>query len=240
MIRTAVVIAGGRGERLMPLTADRPKAMVEIAGRPLLHWVLLWLRDQGIRRVGIGVAYQGEKIIEYIERERPAGLDVVFSQHTLEGGTAEGFRRVIERAVEDDDFLAMNCDEITNLSVARFEATHRRLGTSVTMALAPFFCRFSVVELASNGLITGFRYGRRLPQVPVSIGIYLFKREICALLPERGSIEDLLFTRLAEEGRLGGHPLGDDEVWVSVNDMKNIREAEEALRAFGRIFPTTY
>lgn len=237
MIRTAVVIAGGRGERLKPLTDDRPKAMVPVGGQPLLHWVLCWLKSQGVQRLVLGVAYRGDVIVDYVRSGGSLGLDVRISEHTLEGGTAEGFRLAIERHVptDEEDFLAMNCDEITNLSVEGLMAVHRRLRPVVTMALAPFFCRFSVVEHRPDGRITGFKYGRQIPQAPVSIGVYLFNRAIRARLPASGSIENEVFTRLAAEGSLAGHMLADGEEWVSVNDMKNIREAEEVLRRFGRL-----
>ena len=237
MIGTAVIIAGGRGERLKPLTDDRPKAMVEAGGHPLLHWVLRWVKSQGVRRVVLGVAYRGDVIVDHISRGGGLGMDVRISEHTLEGGTAQGFRLAIERHVAPDEehFLAMNCDEITNLSIANLEAVHRRCGAVVTMALAPFFCRFSVVDHEPDGRISGFKYGRQLPQVPVSIGVYLFHRSIRALLPATGSIEDAVFTRLAGEGKLAGYMLSGGEEWVSVNDMKNIREAEEALRRFGAL-----
>jgi NDP-sugar pyrophosphorylase family protein len=237
MIRTAVVIAGGRGERLRPLTDDRPKGMVSAGGQPLLHWVLRWLKSQGIERVVIGVAYRGDVIVDHISKGGGLGMDVRISEHTLDGGTAQGFRLAIERHVAEDeeDFLAMNCDEITNLSVANLEAVHRRCGAVVTMALAPFFCRFSVVDHEPDGRISGFKYGRQLPQVPVSIGVYLFNRAIRRLLPQTGSVEDAVFTHLVGEGRLAGYMLSGGEEWVSVNDMKNIREAEEALRRFGAL-----
>lgn len=235
MIRTAVVIAGGRGERLKPFTDDQPKAMVPVGDRPLIGWVLDWLQQQGIVRVVIGIAWQGARIIEFIRRGGAPGLEVQFSKHTLEGGTAEGFRLAIERYVDDEDFLAMNCDEITNLSIARLEELHRRLRPLVTMSLAPFYCRFSVVDLETDGRITGFKYGRALPQVPVSTGIYIFNAAIRPRLPARGSIEDLVFAPLAAEGRLAGCLLAPGEEWISVNDAKNIGEAEETLRRLGRL-----
>ncbi len=237
MIRTAVVIAGGRGERLKPLTDDRPKAMAEIGGRPLIGWVLDWLRAEGIRRVVIGIAYRGERIVDFVRSGGAPGLDIHISEHTLEGGTAEGFRLAIQRHVDEEDFVAMNCDEITNLSLGRLERFHREAGTPVTMALAPFYCRFSVVDLQPDGRITGFKYGRQIPEAPVSIGVYLFNAAVRPMLPERGSIEDLLFTRLAAAGRLAGCLLAPGEEWISVNDLKNVREAEEVLRRWGRLPP---
>jgi len=226
MLETAVIIAGGEGSRLKPLSNNKPKAMVEIHGHPMLYWVLRWLKSNGIRRVVIGVAYKKEKILAYMKANRNFGLDVQFSVHTLEGGTAQGFRLAISRYVTDEDFIAMNCDEVTNMDLRRLAAVHKAKRPLVTMALAPFYCRFSVVQVRDDGFIDGFKYGRMLPDVPVSIGIYVFNRKILDQIPETGSIEHAVFTPLAKRRRIASHRLRRDEQWISVNDIKNVREVE--------------
>ena len=63
MLHTAVIIAGGEGSRLKPLSNNKPKAMVEINGRPMLYWALRWLKFHGVKNVVIGVAYKKGKIL---------------------------------------------------------------------------------------------------------------------------------------------------------------------------------
>jgi NDP-sugar pyrophosphorylase family protein len=226
MVRTAVIIAGGEGSRLKPLSTNKPKAMVEVSGQPMLHWVLRWLQFHGIKRVVIGVAYKKERIFDFLRNHKPPGLDVECSVHTVAGGTAQGFRLAISRYVEDDDFVAMNCDEITNMDLRALVRVHQSKRPIATMALAPFHCRFSVVVEGADQFITGFRYGHILQDVPVSIGIYVFNREILPLIPETGSIENEVFAKLAPQSKIAFHRLAADEQWISVNDLKNVREVE--------------
>lgn len=226
-IETAVIIAGGEGSRLKPLSNNKPKALVEVNGRPMLYWIIRWLKHHGIKRLVIGVAFKKEKIFAFMRENNNFGLDAKFSVHTLEGGTAQGFKLAISRHVEDENFVAMNCDEVTNMDLGRLVRAHETKQPVVTMALAPFYCRFSVVETAGDGFIQGFTYGHMLEDVPVSIGIYVFNRGILRRIPDTGSIEHKVFAPLARKGQILGYRLGADEQWISVNDIKNVREVEE-------------
>jgi NDP-sugar pyrophosphorylase family protein len=227
MYKTAVIIAGGEGSRLKPLSNNKPKAMVEINGHPMIYWVLRWLKFHGVENVVLGVAYKKEKIISYLKANKNFGLNAHFSVHTLEGGTAQGFKLAISRFVTDDDFIAMNCDEVTNLQLPNLARAHEAAKPLVTMALAPFYCRFSVVDTDAKGFINGFKYGHMLPDVPVSIGIYAFNRGILKHIPDTGSIEHAVFTPLAKKRKIASYRLQSGEQWISVNDVKNVREVEE-------------
>jgi mannose-1-phosphate guanylyltransferase/phosphomannomutase len=227
MFKTAVIIAGGEGARLKPLSNHKPKAMVEINGHPMLYWVLRWLKFHGVENVVLGVAYKKEKILVYMKANENFGLNAKFSAHTLNGGTAQGFKLAISRFVTDQDFIAMNCDEITNLQLPNLVQVHREKSPLVTMALAPFYCRFSVVDTTADGFIRGFKYGHMLPDVPVSIGIYAFNRRLLEYIPNTGSIEHAVFTPLARRHKIACYSLSPAEQWISVNDVKNVREVEE-------------
>ena len=242
MLKTAVIIAGGEGTRLMPLTADRPKTLVEVAGKPMLQWILEWLKAYGINHVVIGVAHRKEKIIDFVRTNDGFGMKVDFSGHTLEGGTAQGFKLAISRHVDKDDknFLAMNGDELTNMNIINLYDTHMKTGAMVTHALSPLYCRFSIVEKDPNdrAKAAGFVYGKKL-DIHVSMGIYMFNRDIVDRIPDTGSIEELVFKPLASEGKLGAHYITDTEHWVSVNSIKDVKEgSEEVLRwASGDVSP---
>jgi mannose-1-phosphate guanylyltransferase/phosphomannomutase len=227
MFETAVIIAGGEGSRLKPLSNNKPKAMVVVNGQPMLYWTLRWLKHHGVRNVVLGVAYKKERITAYLKANKNFGLNVQFSVHTLAGGTAQGFKLAISRFVTDEHFIAMNCDEVTNLHLPNLVKVHRQKKPLVTMALAPFYCRFSVVDVKPDGFINGFKYGHMLPDVPVSIGIYTFSREILKHIPDTGSIEHAVFTPLAKKHQIAGYRLTPEEQWISVNDIKNVREVEE-------------
>ncbi|MFB3103329.1 MAG: NDP-sugar synthase, partial [Pseudomonadales bacterium] len=90
-LKTAIVLAGGLGVRLRPFTEEMPKAMVEVQGKPLLHWIILWLAKNDIERIVIGVAYKKEKIINWVA-SHTFGPKIEFSHHEIESGTGGGIR----------------------------------------------------------------------------------------------------------------------------------------------------
>ncbi len=230
---TAVVIAGGKGLRLMPLTQDVPKSLVEVGGKPLLYWIIKWLKSYQVKHLVIGVAYKKEKIFEFMKSNANFGLDVDYSEDK-EGGTAQAFRLAIKDHVSDEDFFAMNGDELTNMDLKRLEREHTQNKPIVTMALTPFKCRLSVVKL-KDSKVADFEYGKILEDVPVSIGVYAFNRRILDYIPESGSIEDQVFKRLAPEGKVLAHMLKGNEEWITVNTQKDITEAEAVLKSWGML-----
>jgi NDP-sugar pyrophosphorylase family protein len=96
-VEAAVVLSGGEGVRLRPITSDLPKGLVKVGGKPLLQWVVEWLRENGISNIVIGVAYLKDEIIKFFEDGSRFGVRIHYSVHTVEGGTAEGFRLAIRQ-----------------------------------------------------------------------------------------------------------------------------------------------
>ena len=167
-----------------------------------------------------------------MEKNKNFGMQVDYSEDRIDkGGTAHAFKNSIQTYVDDDDFIGMNSDEITDMDLSRLISKHEKHKPLVTMGLSPFYCRFSVVKLEGGLNITNFEYGEKLWSVPVSMGVYAFNKEVAEIIPETGSIEDQLFTNLAkqEKGRIIGDILNKNETWVSVNTQKDIKEAEAFL-----------
>lgn len=233
MIKTAVVIAGGQSTRLKPLTDNKPKTMIEVNNKPILYWIIKWLKTHKIKHLVLGVGYRKEKIYEFMKTNHNFGLDVDFSEDRIDGGgTAHAFRCAIEDYVKEDNFVGMNSDELTNMNLSRLMKKHEEHKPLVTMALSPFYCRFSVVKLQNGLKITDFEYGEKLWSVPVSMGVYVLSKDILEMLPEKGSIEDSLFAHLARgKKKIIGDMLGRSETWVSVNTQKDIKEADAFIKS---------
>jgi len=223
-VRTAVVLVGGSGLRLRPLTEDRPKCMICLRGKPLLYWTLTWLRDYGFTHVVLGISYRKEVVIKYI-KENPMGIKVDFSEHTQEGETGEGFRLAIERHVPDNDFLAMNGDELTNLNLERFVDFHFAQKGLATVAASPMRSPFALLELHGNDIVK-FNEKPVLEDQLVNSGIYVFNHAICHYLPTVGAIEKTTFPALAKKRLLKAYKLGNDEKWLTINSIKDLSVAE--------------
>jgi mannose-1-phosphate guanylyltransferase len=228
-IKTAVILVGGSGLRLRPLTDDRPKCMILLRGKPILYWTLTWLRDAGFNHVVLGVAYRKEAIINYI-KENAFDLKVDFSEHTQEGETGEGFRLAIQRYINDENFLAMNGDEITNLKLNRFTDFHFEHKGIATIAASPMRSPFALLKLNGSDIVE-FSEKPILEDQLVNSGIYIFNHAICDYLPIKGAIEKTAFPKLAENRLLKGYKLHKDEKWLTINSVKELGTAEEEFES---------
>lgn len=234
-IRTAVVLVGGSGLRMRPLTEDLPKCMIPIHGKPLIYWTLTWLRDYGFEHAVLGVSYRKEVIMNYIETN-PLGIEVDFSEHTQEGETGEGFRLAIKRHVSEEDFLAMNGDELTNLNLERFVDFHLTKKGVATVAVSPMCSPFAVLEIEESDIV-GFHEKPILQDKLVSAGVYVFNQAICDFLPTVGAIEKTTFPELAKKGLLKAYRIGANERWLTVNCIKDLSAAEAEFSSIRGVAP---
>jgi mannose-1-phosphate guanylyltransferase len=224
-IRTAVILVGGSGLRLRPLTDDRPKCMISLRGKPLLYWTITWLRDYGFEHIVLGVAYRKEAVINYI-KENNFRIKIDFSEHTEEGETGEGFNLAIKRHVTDENFLAMNGDELTNMNLERFVDFHFAQKGIATIAASPMRSPFAILKLEGNNIIE-FKEKPLLEDQLINSGIYIFNHVICDYLPTTGAIERTAFPALAEKRLLKAYRLGKEEKWLTINSVKELSIAEK-------------
>jgi mannose-1-phosphate guanylyltransferase len=224
-IRTAVVLVGGSGLRCRPLTEDLPKCMIPLHSKPLIYWTLTWLKGFGFEHAVLGVSYHKEVVMKYV-RENDIGIKVDFSEHTLEGETGEGFRLAIKRHVADENFLAMNGDELTNMNLEKFVDFHLAQKGITTIAVSPMLSPYAVIETEGTNIV-GFKEKPILEDKLVSTGIYMFNHAILDYLPEKGKIEKTAFPELAKKGLLKAYLLGEKERWLTVNSLKDLSVAEK-------------
>jgi NDP-sugar pyrophosphorylase family protein len=227
-IDTAVVLAGGPGIRLKPLTDKVPKALVEVAGKPLILWVIEWLRMNDVRRIVLGVAHLKDEIINYLGDGSGFGLDITYSKHTVEGGTGEGFRLAISRYINDDVFFALNGDQITDLKLKDLANFHLKYNPVATIAMTNPHCPYGHIKVDENHNVLGFAEKPFCPHANCNSGIYIFKREILNFLPEKGDIEKTTFPLLADDRNLKVYPFKG--IFITVNTHKDLVEAEEKLK----------
>ena len=224
-IETAIILVGGSGLRMRPYTEDVPKCMIPLQGKPLIYWIINWLKRHGFKHIVVGVAYRKEVVINYL-KENPQGVKIDISEHTVEGETGEGFRLAIARFVKDEDFLAMNGDEITNLNLEGFEEQHLKHGAVATVAVSPMRSPFGVLTIEGDDIV-GFKEKTLLENMPVSIGVYMFNQKILGFIPEIGAIERTVFPLLAQKRLLKAYRLKQDEFWLTINSVKDLSIAEK-------------
>jgi NDP-sugar pyrophosphorylase family protein len=148
MIRRAMVLAAGRGTRLAPLTDRMPKPMAPVAGRPMLDWVLDFLRAGGIEDVVINLHHLGHVIEEHVGDGRHHGLSVRYSREPEILDTGGGIKRA-EPLLGGEPFVVVNGDSLLDLALADVVAFHERRGGLATLAVRadPDAARYGLVEL---------------------------------------------------------------------------------------------
>jgi mannose-1-phosphate guanylyltransferase/phosphomannomutase len=209
----AVILAGGPGTRLRPLTCTRPKILIPIANRPLLDWTVERLSWAGVSEVVLAVNYLAESIRRFFGRGR-YGVKVKYSLESRAMGTA-GPVKLAEKLLnlEDDEvLLIMNGDlwsDVEIFKLSEFHKHHMAKGavTTITLYEVEDVSRYGVVDLHSDGRILGFheKPSKKVKSRLINAGIYASSKEIFSYLEERKmSFEKEVFPRLAREGKLYG------------------------------------
>jgi NDP-sugar pyrophosphorylase family protein len=221
----AVILAGGKAERLGDAAGGRPKALVEAGGRPLAAYQVEQLAAAGVDRVLVSCAAGQEELFE--AALGGIGPEIVAVGEPEPLGRGGGIRLAAAARREPGDIYALNGDELVDLELGRLLALHRESGAAATITVVPLRSPFGVVELDGH-LVTGFREAPRLDEW-VSCGVYVLGEEALARFPERGDHETTTFPELAARRRLCA--LRHEGTWLTVNTPKDLRVAEEYLAA---------
>lgn len=219
----AVILAGGKAERLGEAAGGRPKALVEVGGRPLAAYQVQQLSAAGVERVLVSCAAGQEDAFE--DALSGIGPEIVSVPEPEPLGRGGGIRYAAAARREEGEFFALNGDELVDVDLSQLLALHRERGAAATITVVPLRSPFGVVDL-DDDLVTGFREAPRLDQW-VSCGIYVLGEEAVARFPERGDHETTTFPELAAEGRL--RALRHEGVWLTVNTPKDLRVASDYL-----------
>jgi NDP-sugar pyrophosphorylase family protein len=218
-----IILAGGKAERLGEAARGRPKALVEIAGRPLAAYQVEQLGAVGVERVIVSCAAGEEELFE--SALGGIGPEILAVGEPEPMGRGGGIRFAAQARRESGDVYSLNGDELVDVDLQRLLDLHRSSGAAATITVVPLRSPFGVVELEDD-VVTGFREAPRLDHW-VSCGIYVLGEEALQRLPERGDHETSTFPELAAERRL--HALRHEGVWLTVNTPKDLRVAEEFL-----------
>jgi NDP-sugar pyrophosphorylase family protein len=224
----AIVLAGGKGERLGEAARGRPKALVPVAGRVLAAYQVEWLVAAGVDRVIVSCAAGKEPLFE--EELHDLGAEIVTAPETEPLGRGGGLRLAATARRERGPLFAVNGDELLDLDLGALLERHRAAGAAATVAVTPMVSAFGVVDLDDRDFVTGFREAPRLP-FWVNVGCYVLDDEALARLPERGDHETTTFPELAADGKLAAFK--HEGLWLTVNTPKDLRRAEEHFAALG-------
>ncbi len=227
MINCAIILAGGKGERLRPYTNDRPKVMVEVAGKPILAWQIKWLKSFGITKFVLTVSYKYEVVKEYFGDGSKFGIEIDYSIEDTPLGRGGGIKKAFKsKLVEgEEDVVVCNGDIITKLDLSKMIEEHLNQKALVSLLLVPYLSRWGVVKIDEQNHVIGFEEKPKLPYW-INGGIYIFNKEVEPMLPDIGDHEKETFPKIPKEKFLG---FKEEGFWRAVDVVKDKSEAEEFL-----------
>jgi NDP-sugar pyrophosphorylase family protein len=228
----AIILAGGKGERLGDAAAGLPKTLVPVAGRPIVEYQIASLADAGVERVLISCALGTEELFE--DALGGLGVEVVTVPEPEPLGRGGGLRLAASRREETGPLYALNGDELLDADLRALLARHDQSGAAATITVTRLRSAFGVVELDDGDVVTAFREAPELPYW-VSTGLYVLDDEAIERLPERGDHEQTTFPELAAERRLAA--FRHDGFWITVNTPKDLRLAEEFYETHPELQP---
>lgn len=222
----AIVLAGGKAERLGEAAGGLPKSLAPVGGRPLLAWQVGRLARAGVERVIVScLAGQEETFLESLHT---IGPDIVCAGEPERLGRGGGIRFAAGFRRESGDVLAMNGDELVDVDFGGLLDHHRSSGATATVTVARPPSQFGQVELTDDDLVTGFQEGGQVPYW-VNCGIYVLSDEALARFPEKGDHETTAFPELVAEGKL--RAFRHTGTWLTVNTPKELRRADGHVTA---------
>lgn len=226
----AVVMAGGFGTRLMPLTAETPKPMLPVGERPLVERTVEKLRAAGIRRVYIATHYRSEALSQHFGDGKDFGVDISYVDEDVPLGTAGALARLNGAR---EPLLVINGDILTDLNFRSLLAFHREHQAEMTVGVRhyEFSVPYGVVATAGES-VTGITE-KPTQRMFVNAGIYLLEPQVCRLVPQeqRFDMPELIARLVAEGRRVLAFPIS--EYWVDVGRPDEYEKAQARVAAEG-------
>lgn len=236
----AMVLAAGKGSRLLPLTYQIPKPLIPVAGKPIMQHAFELLARSGVKEVCVNVCHLADDILRMYRKEKPSvgGMKIHFTREDRLMGTAGGVRRVSERF--DDTFCVVMGDVLTDLDLRELVSFHKERGAIATLALKRVAdaSQYGVVKLDSAKNIVSFQE-KPDPEIAESdlanIGIYVLEPEALEYIPEETFFdfaEDLFPKLLNAKEKFVSYE--GDFYWSDIGSFSTYRTAQKDV-LFGEV-----
>ena len=215
----AVVLVGGFGTRLRPLTLTTPKQMLPIVDRPMIEHVISWLAEHGVDTAVLSLGYRPDAFLDAYPDGTCAGVELVYAVEPEPLDTAGAVRFAAEQAGIDDTFVVVNGDVLTDLDLARLWSFHRESGAEGTIALTPVDdpSRYGVVPIDDAGRVLEFVEKPPPGTAPtnwINAGTYVLEPSVLSRIAadRRVSIERETFPAIVASQGL--YAMQSDAYWI--------------------------
>lgn len=229
----ALILAGGLGTRLRPLSCTRPKLLFPVLNKPLLDWTLERLAESGVKEAILAVNYMAEAFVQRYGKSR-YGMKIAYSKEEKPLRTGGPIKKAEEMIGHEKPFFVLNGDILTKIDYAELLERHEEKDAIATIALYKVGdpSRYGTAKLTENNRVIRFEEKAPRGKAPsnlINAGIYVLDAEIFDYIPSGRpvSIEHEIFPKLANEGKLYGHEF--KEFWIDIGKPRDYLNANWLL-----------
>ena len=216
----AIILSGGKGERLKPITDYIPKPLIPINNVPILEWQIRYLKKFGIKDIILSIGYKYD-LIENFLKSKNLGATITFSVEKSTLGTGGAIKKA-GKFIKDKSFFVINGDTITNIDL-------RKLKSKInSIAAIELRTRFGVL-VTKKDKVYGFNEKKEINDLWMNAGIYHLSKDIIKDLPIKGNIENTTFPKYAKKGKLNIVKFKNVK-WYSIDSYKDLEECSTQVR----------
>lgn len=235
----AIILVGGQGARLLPITSKTPKAMVPILNRPFLEYLILYLKKHGISEIILALGHLPGPIQQKLGDGSRLGVHLIYSIEPSAMGTA-GAIKYAEKYLDQEPFFVLNGDTITCIDLDSMLGQHYKIRPRVTIALTPVDdpSEYGVVELDDRSMVQHFIEKPARETVTtnmINAGIYIVEPEVLNYVPASTfcMIEKYVFPKLLHDGKpMLGYPSA--AYWIDIGTPKKYLQAQYDLLSISK------
>ena len=215
-----VILAGGKGKRLKPITDYVPKLLVPLDNIPILEWQIRYLKKSGIKEIIICTGYKTKMIENFLAAKNNFDIKITISDEKKPLGTGGALKKA-GKFIKDKSFFVINGDTITNIDLQKLSKTEN------SIAAIELRTKFGVMETEGEK-VKKFREKKEIPGLWMNAGIYNLNKEIIKDLPKVGDIEKTVFPDYAEKGKLNIVKFKNVK-WYSMDSFKDLEECSKEI-----------
>lgn len=216
----AIILAGGRGKRLRPITDYVPKPLIPLNNVPIIEWQIMYLKKFGVKEVIICTGYKAEMIKSFLAMKNNLGIKIKFSVEKTPLGTGGAIKQAC-MTIKDKSFFVLNGDTITDINLNQLAKKQN------SIASIELKTKFGVIE-TKDDKVTKFIEKKEISDLWMNAGIYHLQKNTVKDLPKKGDIEKTLFPDYAKKGKLSTVKF-KNVLWFSIDSFKDIEECSSEL-----------
>ena len=218
----AIILAGGRGKRLRPITDKIPKPLIPINNKPLIERTIKYLKKYGITEIIISSGYKSNLIEKFLKKKKNFGCKIIFSTEKTPLGTGGAIKKALKH-VDEESFLVLNGDIVTNIDLKKI------IKKPNTIAANELKTKFGTMNIKNNKILK-FNEKKDVTNVWMNPGIYHLSKDIKKLIPKKGSLEGIVFPKMVKSKTLETVKF-KNALWFSIDSHKDIEECSKEIKS---------